>query len=334
MSDVKFELNYMHTVYKNFNEAKSDLDTSVDDFVKVCQKAEGESSSFINEGRKACNDVVDYIHQINDDIRVIQGKRRNAMGQKKDEIPLPNPPSIPKDASPEAKANIIQKYNETVYFIKKQNEKIRENNNKIDEYIKKCDKAIKDLETLISRLNKINDSIKKTMSSTNNQVKDFLNVKNSFINDGKIICSVASEFSKVFYETIDIATRIEMFEEYKFSSQNMIDRQFVIKNNHSRSSNGFAFDFSGLDFAQTETKEESKEKIANDEEILVKDRDEESFFANIQGVNKFKMPSSNLHRLGGKKFISKMQSVGFELIVLDNGSTIDNNGMLHWERKR
>ena len=118
----------------------------------------------------------------------------------------------------------------------------------------------------------------------------------------------------------------------KYSSQSMIDRQFVVKNNHVRTGGGFSFEFSGLNSVETQLKKE-KVKKTTDEELLVKERDEEAFFDTITNVFKFKMPSSNLHRLGGKKFISKMQLLGYELVVFEDGSTIDNSGMLHWERK-
>ena len=332
MSDVKFDLNYMLTVQKNFNETRSDIDASFDDFVKAVQKTESESIVFVNDGKRNSDEVLKYIHQINDRICLVQDKRRNALSQKEDEIPVPSPPKVPSDASPEAKAKIAIKYNEIVAMINKKNEKIRENNRKIDKYVDKCDKTIKGLDHFIIRLNKLNDLIRKTISTANNQVKEFLSVKNSFINDGKAICSTTCEFSCAFTETLDVATRISLLEPLKYSSQSMIDRQFVVKNNHIRNSGGFSFDFSRLNSSKNELKKEKVQKIIN-EEVLVKERDEETFLDTITNVVKFKMPSSNLHRLGGKKFISKMQSLGYELIVFEDGSTIDNSGMLHWERK-
>ena len=68
MSDVKFDLNYMLTVQKNFNETRSDIDASFDDFVKAVQKTESESIVFVNDGKRNSDEVLKYIHQINDSL--------------------------------------------------------------------------------------------------------------------------------------------------------------------------------------------------------------------------------------------------------------------------
>lgn len=333
MSDVKFELNYMHSIYKDFNEVAIDIRDSLDDFSKAISKTEAESASFAAEGRKASNDVSDYIHQIDDDIRIIKGKKQNALSKKKSEIPLPPPPSIPSDASEETKTNMKDAYDAEVSRINKANEKIREDNKKIDAYVVRCDKAIKELEALIVKLQKINTLIKKTVSQKISQVQEYLSVKGTCISESRIINDATIVFTKAFNDTIESATRLAMYNAIKLNANSYIDRQFVIKNTHTHSTSSFSFDFSSLDFAQVEKKSEKIEKTKSDEEILVKERNETVFFTIIAGVTKFRMPSSNLHRLGGKKFTAQMQALGYELVTLADGSTIDNSGMLHWEKK-
>ena len=69
------------------------------------------------------------------------------------------------------------------------------------------------------------------------------------------------------------------------------------------------------------------------EEVLIKERQQTAFFNKIVGLNKIKMPGANLHKLGGKAFLSKMQDMGWMLQYSSSGSMIADDGMIHWKKE-
>ena len=44
------------------------------------------------------------------------------------------------------------------------------------------------------------------------------------------------------------------------------------------------------------------------------------------------MPSGNIRFLGGKAFNAKMNELGYKLTAQADGTVIDKNRMVHWEK--
>lgn len=336
MSDVKFNINYIQIAADDFQKASSDIKDCVYAFETIAHKVESELALFNGDGRKAVADIQKMTYDIRDIIQKIADKRKKALAQKQQEIQKPSPPSIPSDATPEAKQAIQSQYNEMVNMVNRQNEQIREANRKIDEYVVKCEKAMQELEGYISRIIKIIDSLKKRISEANSGTEHFFSIINQTNRNGQIVIGANDEFSSAMKKTIESAIKIHLLQPTQITSEAFIDRQFVIKNTHQHLvSSSSPFDFSGLGSFDSfnDTVEEKPKKPEKMEEIIIRERNFEDFCHSIDGVNSFAMPSANLHKLGGKKFNIEMEKLGYKLVTLPDGSTIDNRGMLHWEKR-
>ncbi len=64
----------------------------------------------------------------------------------------------------------------------------------------------------------------------------------------------------------------------------------------------------------------------------VTEKNSDAFFRAIKGYKRVAMPSGNVRFLGGKSFNAKMADLGYERVTQSDGSVIDKNGMIHWEK--
>ena len=324
MSDIRFDLRYMNSVLGEINKAENDVSDSIEGMRKIAVTMESEFSSFSAEGIKATRKIQSLIFEIRDLISKLERKASNAEKNKEKEIDIPPKPSIPTNATPEQSNEILSAYYDTVSRIEEQNAKIRARNRRIDEYISKCNEAKPKLEA--------EESLKGEIDNAIPAVHEFMGQASSANNQGSRINSAMKEFNSVFRETYEDAERLYLLDPTGISGYSYNDKQFVIKNTHSHilaSSGDVEFSYSPE--RSNESREIEEKTTVTDEELLIRDKTPEEFFEKIKGIRKIKMPSSNLHRLGGKRFTERMNDLGYKLVTQPDGSTIDNNGMLHWE---
>lgn len=332
MNDIHFDLNYMNIIRRDCGGAEKEVSDSIAGFAKIAQKMGGEISSFSAEGVKAIRNIQAQIHQVRDLMREIDGKASCAESKRQNEIKYPQRPTIPSNATPEQRNAIVSSYNSKVSQIDAKNAEIRKQNERIDQYKKKCDEAKKQLEEIISQLHQVEEALKSAVEHAVSRANEFVGQANSIMNQNARVNTAMKEFTYAFHQAYEDAERLYMLEPSTVRSYSFVDKQFVIKNTHTHilgSSSGVSFNFSSDD--SVPRNQEKKEK-PRDTELLIKDRDEATFFAKAEETDKIKMPSANLHKLGGKKFIAKMNDMGYTLVTGEDGSTIDSSGMLHWER--
>ena len=331
MSDICFDLRYMSTVNSDCNSAECEVGNCISGFAKVSQRMENELASFSTDGIKAVRAIQAHILEVRDLIRDTENKALCAEGKRQKEIQPPQKPSVPSNASPEQKNAIISSYHERVSRVDAENAEIRRQNERIDEYLKRCNAAKQQLEEIISKLYEAEALLKNEIERTVACVHEFMGQAHGITAYNARINSAMREFTYAFGEVYRAAEKLYLAEPSSIHSYSYVDRQFVIKNTHSHilTSGGGSFNFSGDESIAIKT--ENKNGEPEDAEILIRERSEEAFFASISGAKKIKMPSANLHKLGGKKFVAKMNGMGYTLITQADGSAIDSNGMLHWE---
>ena len=332
MNDICFELNYMSNIERDSNSAESEVGNCIAGFAKVSQRMESELSSFSGEGMKIAREIHAHILEIRDLTREVDSKASRAESRRQKEIQPPQRPSIPSNATPEQRNAVMSAYNNKVSQIQAKNAEIRKHNERIDAYIKKCNESKNQLEGMVSKLHEIEALLKGEIERVVSRVHEFMGVARGTMNYNARVNSAMQEFTRAFRDTYEAAEKLYLMEPSSIHGYSYVDKQFEIKNTHSHilGSSGPSFVFSSGDSIPTR-KAEKKEK-PRDEELLIKDRNEDDFFANAQGADKIKMPSANLHKLGGKKFIAKMNGMGYTLVTGEDGSTIDSSGMLHWEK--
>lgn len=343
MSDVCFDLNYMHTLLGDGYKAENEVSESVYNFEKVTQKMESELSSFSGEGIKAIRGIQSSIFEIKDLISDVDRKIVNAKKQKQEEIKPPSKPSVPANATKEQANAVMSAYHDKVSQVDAQNAEIRAKNQRIDEYVSRCEGAKYELEAIISQLHQLEDSIKSEIDLAVSRVHEAIGPAKDAVNQGSRASKAMGEYNYAFKSTYEDAEKLYMLEPTKISYSMSIDRIFEIRNNHSHmSTGGFSFSSFGMQpgggaFSSSSNTASSSAYTAtstsSEEELLVRDRDEATFFAKISGISKIKMPSSSVHKLGGKRFNDKMSALGYSAVLQPDGSKIDINGLIHWEKK-
>lgn len=332
MNDVCFDLNGLQFAVDDAGKIENGVKNCTYDFEKMYQKAEGELSSFNSEGAKAVNRVRDCIAEVSDEIRDIESRKSQANSKKQSEKPMPPKPSVPSNATPEQQKSIMSNYYDKVAKVEQENERIRKENDRIDKYIAKCDEAIHKLNELIEKLQRVGESVKSEINRAVTKAHEFFGKAHSVISDNSRINSAVSEFSYAMTSTYESAMELFEFESSKVPYYDFIGRQFTLKNTHT--SIKVTSPFQASSFSRDDEREETTVKTADKkEEVLIRDREESAFFEKANNSERIKMPSANLHKLGGKCFMEKMKSLGYELVLQSDGATVDINGMLHWEKK-
>ena len=143
-------------------------------------------------------------------------------------------------------------------------------------------------------------------------------------------------FNHAFESTLDDADTLVSLRPASIKSNYYINR-LDIKNRHGRTasaSSSVSARALFTDFSEEERCEDSNAlNSLGGGEVLIKERQQTAFFNKIVGLNKIKMPGANLHKLGGKAFLSKMQDMGWMLQYSSSGSIIADDGMIHWEKE-
>ena len=333
MSDIRFDLSYMNTVLGDCGKIESQVSSGLSGMQKVAQKIEGELSLFNAEGAKALNRIRSDIYEIRDLIAELDRKISNAEARTQKEINPPQKPFIPANATADQRNEVISTYNRVLSRTEEKNSEIRASNERIKEYVRKCNDAKRQLEDEVAALHQIESSIQSEIEHTVSRFHEFIGQTGSINNQAARINSAMREFNLAFKETYEDAERLYTMTPRGIDGFSYNDKQFVIKNTHSHisASGSVSFNFSSNQTAISE-RDESEIPKTKVTEFLIRDKDEEAFFDKLEGIGKIKMPSANLHRLGGKKFIGKMNSYGYTLVTQPDGSTIDTNGLLHWEK--
>ncbi len=331
MNDICFEMNNLYFAWRACAEAQSTVRESIFGFDDAVRKLENELSLFNNDVKTAVSDIQNHISAVKNMIEKTEQKLAAANGKKRQEIKPPERPSVPQNAPAALKNAIICDYQKRAEHTYEQNANIREQNRVLDEYISKCNGAKKELEAVIGEFYRLEAMIKSEAAAANSAVGDFLGRARDISGRGTKINAAMGEFYRVFDRVYLAAQKIYMMEPSDVKRFLYIDKQFAIKNTHSHISQGGKAHYSG-DGARSASGAEAENTAPYTEETLVKERDAQAFLELAQNALRIKMPSANLHKLGGKAFIAKMNESGFSIAMQADGTAIDSNGMIHWEK--
>ena len=341
MNDVKFDLNSISFVQKSSSGLDSHVGDCAHTFERLCSTVETENAHFQNDCQREIKKVHEGINRLRSDMREIENKKKEALSQKQKEQPKPNPPSIPADCPPEQKNAIAKAYHQRVAQVEEQNAKIRKRNQEIDAYAKRCDEALPRIEEMIAKLQAIEDTMRKEIATVAARVSEVSSKAYAIKIENRFIVSSCASFNYALDRAYEMAQRIEMMTSYSKGASYDMSRQFTIKNTHSHISSGSIFGrgnafsttyTSNISYDDsTETTQEAK-TVNYDGEITVTEKNSDAFFKAIKGHKKVAMPSSNIRFLGGKSFNAKMADLGYARVTQPDGSVIDKNGMIHWEK--
>lgn len=329
MNDVKFDLNGIQFAEKTTREVESKISDCVYDFEKVCSRIDEQYTTFQSEKTKSENKIHDRISQVQNMITAVERQKSEALQKKQKELSPPQPASIPQNCSQEQRQSIMSKNREEARHVEEKNAEIRKKNREIDEYAYKCDGVIAKLKEIITEMKPLEDHVKKESTRVDGVIKDFRSKAYETKNSNRHTVSTMKTFNYAMSRAYEYAQRIELLNPRAISTRYDTYRQYNIKNTHTHVASASVFS-SGTSkhFSSSNVNTTSN----SDVDEVVTERDMTSFFAQINGKSKVNMPSANIRRLGGKKFTDKMEEMGYVLIHNDDGSIIDKNGIVHWEK--
>ena len=331
MNDICFDIENMYFTLKDCLAAENRVKDNLYALQTFVQKLKQEIPTFSEYGNRVLRDIQEDIGEVTDLIRQVDQKIADAQSQKQQELPPPAKPSIPADAKPEQKQAIESAYRSEARKVEEQNRQIQQKNQRIEAYIPKCSAAKSELEAILSNLHQLEVAAKDETTQTASSAKEAFRRAQEAANQDSSINSAMRQFNEVFDLLYQSAQALCQMESHSLRSYSYMDKQFVIRNTHSHISQGGGFSVPSR--SSSSARSGSTHATAEDEELCIRDRDSEAFFAKAEGAFRIRMPSANLHKLGGKSFAARMETSGYRLVTQDDGATIDANGMLHWEKQ-
>jgi chromosome segregation ATPase len=331
--DICFEINNMFILLDNCADSENKVKESTYSLSEILNKLSRELEDLKVYSGKVSGEVERDIAALRAMINEVSLKEERASAKKQALQDEPPKPSIPQNATEAEKRAIESSYQKKSEKVKAENKRIDEENRRAEEYLSRCGAAKRELEVILSKLCQIQSSVKKELSSALSEADGYMKRLRESVNHNAKVNEAMGEFYLVIRRVYESAQRLCMMEPSAISGYSYIDKQFKIKNTHYHNSEGskVSFGFSKSEESFFETSSECSRED-NSSEILIKAREESAFFEMAEGAECFKMPSSNLNKLGGKAFIKKMNDAGYKAVKQADGSTIDNNGMIHWER--
>lgn len=328
MSDIRFNLESFGSILRGCEQAQKDVEERTRRFFSIRNKIEKEVALFCNYGTKAEGELQKQLSETERLISTMNSKKESAISKKIQEIKRPTMPSISSTATTEQRDAIMSSYHDKVSQVDAQNAAIRKQNQRIDEYISRCVAAKNNLEAITIHLRQQIFTLKNNTKHIAFEAKESLERTIDVMNQSPKINHAMNTFYSALKQTYQSADELNKMEAKSIKNVLYIDKLFVIKNDHHFSSTSNNFDFQNS-YSQSIKKEKCDDLR---EEEFIKDRDDVSFFENIATASHIKMPSANLHKLGGKNFILKMNALGYTMVVQSNGTSIDENGIIHWKR--
>ncbi|MBE6630222.1 MAG: hypothetical protein E7624_05160 [Ruminococcaceae bacterium] len=333
MNDVCFELNALSMIPSSCIEAENKIQESIRALDEITCKTETEIADFIAHENNIIASIQNSISNVAGLIATADKKSIDAQNQKCQTLPPPAKPLIPSNASQNDKEAISNAYQKQAAQIEEQNARICEKNHRIDNYVSQCAAAKSELEDILSKLYQLEASVRSEMETTTARTREFLSTLHNFSNSNKKVNATMSEFCFVFDHLYETAQELYMMRPSNLREYSYVTRLFQIKNTHHHNATSSAFFGKSVNDANAVSANSSESFDSACDEVLLKERDEASFFEKAEAITRFRMPSANLHKLGGKTFLAKMSDKGFVTVPQPDGATIDVNGMIHWEKK-
>lgn len=334
MYDVHFNLNGMQILYRDCLTTENKLQGSSKGLFDLSNGIFAEISAFDGESYRMISNIDNQIAAVRSMIDSAERKKTSVQSKTQQELPAPPPPSVPAKATAEERSKIMNAYEKNVQQIERANSQIRNDNARIEAFVRKCDSTIVKLKDLISHLYEIKSLIEKERLHVLSEAKGYAD---KIKNDIRLLTPVKGaiqQFLTGFHNTIQDAVAIATMNPSKIEPYYYTDKQFEIKNHHGHIfGSGAAFFKSSSNATSVSNSKDISDTLSVNDELLISDREEYSFFDKIENASRIKMPSANLHKLGGKAFIAKMKEQGYSLQNLSNGRVIDDSGMMHWKKQ-
>lgn len=337
MTDVCFNANNLSIILKDIVSVENNVRANVDNVNNIIGNLKNEISAFGAYGKNAIGIIQAQTAEIKSMIGAIDRKIASAESQRQSEIAMPSRPYISPDTPPYVQDSMMAQYHRDVKQVEVQNAKIRDKNRRINEYITRCNQAKTQINLLIGRMLNVETSAKKEVSSTEHTVNDLWIRANDAAQKGPAINSKMNDFYCAFNNVCEAAMKIEA--NRPTSVKNIfLSKEFKIKNTHTHFAASGGFGHNDQEYNRFSDKRAMGNNSSTDifdssEEILIKAKDKASFFESLGNAKKIKMSNLSLHKFGGKAFVSEMNELGYIAIVQENGTILDMEGKIHWEKK-
>lgn len=330
MNDICFEIENMHLALKDSLNAENQVKENLYALQEFTKKLKRELPSFTEHSRKAVGNIQAQIRQVQALIHTVDQKVADAQSRKQQELPPPKKPAVPANVTQEKLTAIASDYRSEERKVDAKNEEIRAQNDRIDEYIPRCHKAKEKLKAILSNLYHLEDSAKSETEQTVSAAQEALRRAQEAADQDSKINAAMQQFYSVFARVYETARKLYELEASSVRSVSYLDNQFQIRNNHSHISAADSVAFFPVGTVSTEAK--SLRSAAADDELLIRSGDRTAFFTSAAGACRIKMPCANLHKLGGNRFTAEMESLGYRMVRQSDGTVIDTQGKIHWEK--
>lgn len=335
MNDIYFNMHDMRLIPEICCKAQNGVKDNIYCLGKIADQLTREIADFNEYSRRSLQNIRAHISSTLALADRVEQKILTAQGKIQRELPPPQKPSLPAKATQEEINSIAAAYHAQVSAVDEKNAAICQNNQLIREYVARCREVKVQLEKSIADLRQSELSARKDVESLTDIASVSLSHVLEAYGQGMATNEAICEFGCVFDKVVKAAEDLYESKPVNVMSYYYIDKQFAIKNAHKHFAGSATPGFLSAEAQETDPSyvPHAEEFNVSDEEVIIREKNAEAFLETARNSKRIRMPSANLHRLGGKAFTAKMVEMGYASIVQADGSLIDQNGMIHWEKR-
>ncbi len=335
MNDIYFSMYDLQLIPRACLNAQNSVQESVSRLAKTAGQLKQEVADFDKYARAAVQKIRKQIAETAALMTQLDQKIAAAQGKIQQELSHPQKPAFPEHATQNEINSIAAAYHAQVSAVDEKNAAIQKNNQRIREYVAHCKEAKAQLEKAVSDLRQLEISAQKETEALSATAKEALNQLMEAYGQSLSAPTAMDEFYSVFNRIVEAAEKLYGEEPRSIRQYSDIDKQFSVRNTHRHYAPSPAFAPLSGEAQETDpiSAPPAEDSCPEEEELVVKEKDADAFLRTIRGANRVRMPSAHLHKLGGKAFTAKMAEAGYTNIIQPDGSLIDRNGMIHWEKK-
>ncbi len=352
MNDVYFSLNDLYFANKECAQTAADMKEAIGALAQITERLSVELAELLQTYATKISRIEEKIAAVQEERHRVAAKREHAAAQTKEELKSPSKPDLPENIPPQMRNQVMQAYQKKAGEIDAKNQAIRTQNRKVAECCQQCDRAEEKLDHALSGLHHLMEQAQKEKARLAARIQDSINrAREEMARADRIECKM-NAFEYALEQVYQKAGMIAEMQASGVGYDDYITKRFRMANRHlhvrsgrvsfaSHASGGYgasgtASEGVGTDpTTEPEDAEEGEEsgKIEESEEILMTCCEADAFFASLGSVGRVRIPSDNLPKLGGRRFVAQMEAQGFFVRRQPDGSKIDINGMIHWEKQ-
>lgn len=337
MSHIEFEDYSWQYIVQQTRPIAETMAQGAGEMQKVQEKVFAEFKLIIDELNKQINLIKSKLSYADSVKASCADKLAKTQNQFKPLWALPNRPSLSQSASQEERQKAFEKYQLELSRVEHENAICRRNNEEVEQRIKQLQQCSKDVDAAIAMLGNCLQKLQTCETKIKSEQKEYDSRIRTFTDSAYASVNNMVEWRRVAQDSCDCALNVLHCNDSGGGDGGLRLSFTIDPSGHytvvADVGSGAVFSASTSESENSATVRKSADEYRT---IIIKEKSSTKVFEQLSGYGDcnitVKIPASNLHVLGGQKFLDEMDSHCFILLRKDGG-IIGNDGYITWEKK-